>query len=303
MKILVTGASGMVGRHAIELLQKQKVPFVASSRSRPDNVSNDIEWESFDLRTNYTTDELTKKFPDVEAIFHIGALVPSYNQNVTDVALLDTNVRSCIPLALWALERNISLIYLSGAIVYNNPFEKNIKENAQATDTSLGGFYGYSKLLAEKTLDYYVKLGLKLTILRASSIYGFGLASEKLIMKQLALASTNDTIYLNPPINESINLIHAADVVSAMVKALENKVRGVFNLAYTREYSVLEIAQTCIGLYKKGKIEILPSSINDTPMKTKFCLDITKAKETFNFEPKIDLHTGLEHISNKAFGV
>ncbi len=302
MKILVTGASGMVGRHAIQMLQNQNIPFVASSRTRPNDLSKDMEWESFDLRTNYTSYELIQKFPDIDAIFHIGALVPSQKHQVTDIELFDTNVRSCIPLAQWALEREISFIYLSGAIVYNKPFEKNIREDAQASDTSMGGFYGYSKLLAEKILDYYVKHGLNLTILRASSIYGLGLSEEKLIMKHMALASNNETIYLRPPISESVNLIHAADVVSAMINALNNKVRGIYNLAYTREYSVLEIAQACIRLYQKGKIEISPSNISET-QNSKFCLDIAKAKEAFNFAPKIDLNTGLEYICNNAFGI
>ena len=86
-------------------------------------------------------------------------------------------------LGLWALTRDIPLIYISGGISYYDPHATNISEDAELGWSGLGGCYGLSKLLGEDALKRLRKRGLKLAILRASSIYGAGMKSNKVISR------------------------------------------------------------------------------------------------------------------------
>lgn len=298
--MLVTGASGMVGRHLIQLLRDRQISFTMTSSHEPDFLNPNEKWVKWDLRESLTEDDLTEKFSEINAIFHVGALVPNISKVGSDLSLFDINVRSCLCLASWARNIEIPIIYLSGATVYADPFKKNILEDEILSYSGIGGFYGYSKFLAEKLFDYYVKQGLKLTILRASSIYGYGLSSEKLIMRFLGKALKGETIDIVPPINESINLIHAADVVVAMLNALEKSAWGVYNIAYIREYSVYEIAKACVELAMNGEVKI-EENLKFDNIRTKFSLDIQKAQKAFDFQPQTDLNAGIMKIINQSY--
>lgn len=299
--ILVTGSTGMVGQHVTELLANNKIPFVGTSSTEKNCDVDSYKHIKWDLRESLNQDELSKKFGKVSAIFHLGALVPNAYNKATDNDLFNANVHPSVILAQWACSLGIPIIYLSGATVYADPFQSNISEEAEVSFSEIGGFYSYTKLMAEKIFQYYVSQGLKLTILRASSIYGYKLSSEKMINKFLDTALTNETIYISPPADESINLIHASDVAKAMMSVWKKEIFGIYNIAYYREYSVYEIASACVQLIKKGRIEVkdVKNNINNT--RIKFSLNIDKAIKTFGFNPEIDLCTGLSKIINKSF--
>ena len=65
----------------------------------------------------------------------------------------------------------------------------------------------------------------------------------------------------------------------------------VFNIGNPHEMTVKELAETILSLTdSKSKIIYQPLP-NDDPKQRK--PDITKAKEKLNWEPKVDLETGL----------
>ena len=49
MRLLVTGAGGLIGRHVIELAAKQEIAVIASARQRPPELADGIEFAAGDL--------------------------------------------------------------------------------------------------------------------------------------------------------------------------------------------------------------------------------------------------------------
>ena len=281
-KIAVTGSNGMTGRHLLRLLEIESIPYLAVSRS---------QW---DITYWKTALELDVLFKGCDAVFHFAAQLPTESIFSSDQAglqpIFDANVRSCLNLASWAKLRDIPLIFLSGSTVYENTNALNIKENSPKTANGLGGFYGYSKLLAEMVLDHYIADGLKTVVLRPSSIYGIGLPSSKLISEYLGLASTGDLLAVEGPRNK-INLIHAFDVARASFEAFKSSSWGTYNVAGA-EHSILEIAETAVNVCKSGSILV----VNDDhiqPISTRFDLDISKAKAEFGYSPQVSLTQGM----------
>ncbi len=294
-KVAITGGSGMVGRHLITALVKKGISCIATSRTEPDTKEDFFSWEAWDLQEWKSVDELNVLFAGVSAIMHIGAAVPNSAQILSHKTIFDSNVRSCLCLGQWALESRIPMIFLSGATVYANPDGEGICENAdkayKAVQT-LGGFYGFSKLLAEEVLLNLAVDGLQLCILRPSSIYGFGLHREKMISKFITQASRGEIISLQQPIDDKIDLIHASDVADAAVQALEGKAQGIYNIASGTLVTVLEIAQTCVKVVGNGKVEIKAGMADRAPI-LRFGLNCDAARESFGFLPKINLCEGI----------
>lgn len=276
-KIAITGSGGMTGSHLLSLLRKKEIPFVALTR----NDWDICQWKSFK--------ELDTIFRNCEAVFHFAAQIPKIDYSTLNI--FDVNVRSCLNLAEWATSRCMPIIFLSGATVYKDSHKAKISEMDAKVVNGFGGFYGYTKLLAENIIEHYRCEGLKAVILRPSSIYGYGLPGEKLISKYLSLAQSGGVIEVLQPDNR-INLIHAYDVAKAALSAYQSNSWGVFNIG-AKSYSVADIAKIAIRITGKGEILVAKNDQAYEPF-NRFDLDCKLAKTSFGFQPVIDLETGMK---------
>ena len=224
-------------------------------------------------------------------VFHFAAQLPGLSTSASDI--FNANVRSCLNLAEWATSRSVPLLFLSGATVYNDPHKTKISEMDEKVVNGFGGFYGYSKLLAENIFEHYRCEGLKVIILRPSSIYGRGLPSGKLITNYLNTAKNGGVIKILQPENR-INLIHAYDVARAALSAYESKSWGVFNIGAT-SYSVADIAKIAIKIAGRGEISVADADQTYEPFH-RFDLNSSLANAIFGFKPIINLEEGMKLI-------
>jgi len=229
---------------------------------------------------------------------HVGAAVPSDHPLPLD-ELMDANVRASASLGQWATARGLPLVYLSGAAVYGDgpgPF----RETDAVAQVPLGGMYGLSKVMAEAALDLFSTTeGLSLAILRPTSIYGDGLAATKMVASFLRRAVAGEEIVLSPPVEDRVNLIHAADVAGALVDLLVRGRTGVFNLAGPDQVSVLDLAQECIRITGRGRIRVADVENSRAPLQ-RFRLDTAKA-EMASLQARIGLAQGLDMMWRKQW--
>lgn len=149
-------------------------------------------------------------------------------------------------------------------------------------------------------LENLVPAGLFLTILRASSIYGWGLGEDKMIPSFLRRAAAGEVIRLEPPVEDHINLIHAADVARAMVLAAQHGGGGCYNIAAQHGTTVLELAGACTAL-AGGTVEVIPQAPS-RPAADRFPLDGLKASDHLGFTARIELHDGLARLLGQRCG-
>jgi UDP-glucose 4-epimerase len=293
-KIGLTGATGMLGRHVYAAFELAGIDVVATSRSAGDDVA---EW---DLCKWLTHSELDALFSGVSAVIHAGASVKPSGE-INEAGMFDSNVRACLNLGQWALIRNIPLIYISGAIVYEDSFAISQNELGATGWRGLGGFYGLSKLLAEDVMQRLRQQGLKIAILRPTSIYGKGLGEEKLAQRFLSLASKGEVINLFEPIQERVDLIHASDVARAIILIFKSDKWETFNLSSGRPISMLELANACIDATGKGRVTITGQPKSDCPPTTMYSLNHDHAYKALGWTPIVDIHLGLKMMLNDKY--
>ena len=286
-EIAVTGANGMTGSHMMSLLKSKGIPARAITRQEWDLT----EWKSFD--------ELDHIFGSVLVVFHFGAQLPYNdfkNNNQQTQQIFDANIRSCLNLAEWAKLRNIPIVFLSSAVVYKNPHASKIIETDAKVVNGFGGFYGYSKLIAENILSHLSADGLKCIVLRPSSLYGYGLPSEKLVQNYIDIASSGGKIQVTESKNR-INFIHAYDVANAALKAYVSSAWGVFNVSSDISNSILEIAEIAVSISESGSVDIMNDVDNNCF--ERFDLDSKLAKKDFGFKAEVNLKEGMLLMKNK----
>jgi UDP-glucose 4-epimerase len=288
-RIGITGATGMLGRHVRAALEAVGAHVVATSRESvpASNVS------SWDLSHWLCPAELDTLFNEVQAVIHVGAMVPRKPGAIDEAVMFDANVRSCVNLGQWAISRNIPLVHVSGAIVYEDQDNQGRDEDAALGWNGLGGFYGFSKLLAEDVLNRLCQQGLKLAVVRPSSIYGVGLPDGKMLTSFLATARTGGTITLAPPVDDRIDFIHAADVSLAILRILKGEMWDVFNIASGCLVSVRELAEACVAVSGRGTVVTTAGQCPARKPSTRFALDTGRARLRLAWQPLIDIGQGL----------
>lgn len=215
----------------------------------------------------------------------------------------DANVRGTLCLVRWAQARKLPVVHLSGAIVYAEAEgPRALTEDAATTARPSGGFYGLSKVLAEQIVSNAAGEGLRVAILRPSSIYGTGLAPDKMISSFLTKASRGIAITLAPPVDDRINLIHAHDVAAAILAALAHEAWSTFNVGSPTSASLHDIAEACIEVVGRGRIDIAPGDAGRAAV-NRFPLDCSAAEKAFGFASRISLLEGLKRTHTQFDGV
>ena len=290
----LTGSTGVLGKHIKAVLKNNGLKVIENNRheNHGENSWNLTEW--------CTDDKFREFFPNVQAIVHAGAIVPK-DIPVEPSILFLANTTACLNLGLWALSNDVPLIYISGGISYYNPHAIDIHEEAELGWSGLGGSYGLSKLLGEDSLRRLRQRGLKLSIVRASSIYGAGMSSTKIISKYIKSAVHDAEIKLFPPVEDTVDLIHAYDVSSAVCEILKKKKWTDFNIASGNMISFYSLANTCVELFGGGKVAVAGGNEQADCVKATFNLNFDKAKTELDWSPKVDLKLGLEMVYKSKY--
>jgi UDP-glucose 4-epimerase len=295
-KVILTGATGMFGHHMYAALQSvgSKVVPVSSF-----GTTTSVNW---DLTKWLSNKELDDKFGNPSAIIHGAAIIKNETSEEQKDKIYDVNVRSCINIAEWALYKSIPLVFISSSSVYLNPHDNLIKSHSTRGANQIGGFYGVTKILAEDILDFYRSRGLKVSILRPSSLYGYGMRNKNIIKKFMDLAQKGSNLCIYEPINDSIDFLHASDLSSAVLSVLETECWETLNVSFGKLVTIKELAETCVKIVGSGNVQILSrDKQNDTQVPTQtFALDNYLAQCRLGWTPKINIKRGLELLYLKS---
>ena len=289
-KIGLTGATGMLGRHIRAALESAGAQVVPVSRDS-DPIRNVVGWNLKDWRSLKDLDLI---FSDVQAVVHAGAMLPERPGVCDEGYMFNANIRASFNLGLWAIERQVPIVYVSGAIVYKDQEKLDLNENDELGWGELGGFYGFSKLLAEDALRRFCSDGLKLSVIRPSSIFGFGLPENKMVGSFLKAARAGEVISLEPPVDDRINFIHAADVSLAILEILKLEVWDTFNISSGSLLSIQELAEACVAVSGRGSVEIIQENLPERAPIHRFSLNTDRAKTCLGWQPLLSIEQGLK---------
>jgi UDP-glucose 4-epimerase len=288
-KIALTGATGMLGRHVREALEKAGAKVVAVSHDCLPN-GNISGW---DLASWLSMTELDNLFDGTQGIIHVGAMVPRQSGLIDEGRMFDVNVRACLNLGQWAISRNVPVVHISGAIVYAEHDREGLTEDAELGWSGLGGFYGFSKLLSEDVFKRLAQQGLNLAVVRPTSIYGYGLSADKMACHFLTMAKEGKAIELAHPVDDRVDFIHAADVALAILAILEADAWDTFNIASGHAISIRELAEACVLVAGRGSVLINEDLAQTRDPIIRYALNIDRAKNKLGWHPQFDIERGL----------
>lgn len=225
---LITGAAGFVGTH----VHKAAVKAGLNLRTHSRYATTGIDW-SADLSDPAAVDALPLN--DITTVIHCAAAIPSRSK-----AFARDNARAAEVLA-HALQNAKALrrvVHVSSISVYQRPRsgDWNLNEDAALVnlDDQSVDDYARSKRTAETILNRIteVRPDIAVSHLRASSIYGYGMAQTTLLPTLVNRARCNAPLLMKGPRGYRQNFVHVEDVAAlaiAMAVQTDDSIRPALN--------------------------------------------------------------------------
>lgn len=304
-KILVTGASGFVGKNLVNKLNELGFKNILSPSSKELDLTNEESVK------NYFTD----KKPNI--VLHIAGLVGGISINKLKPAeFFYKNGMMSMLITHYSYLNNVEkLVSLAAGCGYPRnipvPFSEEDFWNGLPDMNS----YGYS--LAKKNLvvgswAYNEQYGFDHTVLIPANLYGpydnFNLDTSHvipaLIRKFLDAKENNlDEVIVWGTGVATREFLYVEDTVQAIIDAIKCSETGPFNLGTGKETSIKELNETISQIIGyKGKI-VWDTTKPDGQPKRFYNMD--KFKNSFGYVPNTSLKNGLEktiewYINNKG---
>jgi len=268
--ILITGASGFVGKHLVEVLKDRQMILVNRHHG-------------YDLTDVNTLHPLINQ--KIDTVVHIASVTPA---NAYSKDYFRTNVTGTINLLKCLNKRYIKkIILLSSISVYkiNKDADTYFREDSEIT-TLQESPYGHSKYVQESLIREYCSDSIECVIFRASSIYGHGMPIT-LISVFNEKSKRNENLEITTK-NYKQNFIYVGDVVELIKQGIDNHVTGTYNMFSDNTLDIEQLAKAVISINNSSS-EIL-KKYNSEDKYNKIYYN-AKLKKHFNCK-----FTGMETI-------
>ena len=237
MKVLIIGASGLVGSHCFNYFKEKEFDVIGTHRNFETNDTYFFD-PSFDNCFDFL-DEIKFK-PDV--IIHCAALTNvDYCEDHEDESEKLT-VNSTEKIADFCDKRNIKLVFLSTDYVFDGSKGPYVEDDA----TNPINIYGNHKLKAEsivlKIKDYL--------IVRVTNVYGEEDRSKNFIAFLLSVIDSKTEKSLSIAQDQFATPVYARDIARMIFLLLLDKKEGVYHLSSTDYYSRFQLANKIKSNYK-----------------------------------------------------
>jgi len=216
-KIIITGASGLVGSHLIPLLAKT-CEIHALSRRKPSTSARNIKYYNIDLSGEVDYPQLPAK---VDAIVYLAQSdnFRDFPEKAADVFQVNTaQVLHMLDYARQAGAR--SFIYASSGGIYGSSESENgVSEDISVPASGNLGFYLSTKLCSEILAENFAPY-MNIALLRFFFVYGRGQKRGMLIPRLIDNVRGGNPVLLQGQDGIKINPVHASDAVYAIQAAL-----------------------------------------------------------------------------------
>jgi dTDP-4-dehydrorhamnose reductase len=283
MKILITGANGLLGQKLITLLQQQPdVQLVATAHRPLVFPLLKGKFQLLDISNQEQVNEvLAHTKPDV--IINTAAMTNVDRCETEQEACWQANVTSVQYLIEACQQHHIHLIHVSTDFIFDGK-EGPLDETAVPAPVN---FYGESKLAAEKLIQ---ESSISWCILRTVLVYGVS----------TDMSRSNIVLWVKKSLEEgkTINVVNdqwrtptlAEDLAMGCWLAAKKKARGIYHISGKDFLSPYDIAIKTARFFKLNESLINPTDSTQfkqparRPLKTGFILD--KAIRDFGYAPK-----------------
>lgn len=297
MRVVVLGGAGFIGSHcADELISNAADVLVIDNLST--GLRSSINPGACFAMLDVCEPDLRNVVSDwgrPDAVVVLAAQTSVTRSCIEPLGDARTNILGLINVVELCLQLGVPyILFSSSAAVYGEPERLPISEIDVINPRSP---YAVSKFAGELYLKTLAQsAGVTTCIMRFSNVFGprqrsDGEAGVVSIFADHFARSQRVTIYGDG--SQTRDFIYVGDIVAAMVRAIEKRAGGLFNISTNTSTSVLDLYRTMGDIMgHQVTIDFHPARRGDILHSR---LDNRRAVEALDWRPRTDLRSGLEH--------
>ena len=270
-RILVTGASGFVGRALVSELANRRYHVL-----RHDSCDGDIASCAFPNEA-------------VEHVFHLAgrSYVPESWERPLE--FYRTNVLGCVNVLELCRRRGSSMTFVS-SYVYGNPERLPISEEHPRLAVNP---YAQSKMLAEDVCQFYAdKFAIPICIVRPFNLYGPGQAERFLIPSLVGQALYDPAHRITvADARPRRDFLYISDFVELLLLTLGSRAAGIYNAGSGESVSIRDAVDVLITVVGERTLVSRNERRRDEILEVR--ADIGKAKRELGWEPVVSFREGI----------
>ena len=305
-RILLTGASGTLGRNFLELVGNDpNLQILALLRKESRKVMgwSSVEERRLDLLDRHSISAVVEEF-EPDTIIHAAATGMEFPKTEW-FDLIRFNVDFTVSLCEAAAKIGTSHFIFIGTGLAYKPLDRPLTEE-DALETLHP--YGASKAAADMLVrSAAVEFGLPLTVLRPFSFTGLGDNRNRLFPSLLRAAAEGEPLNLTPGLQVRDH-VSAGDVARGILAAMRHpaapgKRPEIYNLGGGCTKSVRELV---VGVVERLgiKVDLRFGARQPGPYEPRFLVaDSSKARNALGWEPLEALATAVWQLSKESFPV
>jgi UDP-glucuronate decarboxylase len=296
---LVSGGSGFLGSHLCDRLIERGhdvlcVDNLFTGQKR--NIAHLHGNPKFEFLRHDVTFPL---FVEVDQIWNLACPASPIHYQHDPVQTTKTSVHGAINMLGLAKRLGAKILQASTSEVYGDPSVHPQTEDYWGNVNPIGprSCYDEGKRCAETLFfDYYRQHALRIKVIRIFNTYGprmhpnDGRVVSNFIMQ--ALKGEAITIYGDG--QQTRSFCYVDDLIDGMIRLMDSgdDVTGPINVGNPDEFTMIELAETVLKLTgSKSKLTRLPLPADDPKQRQP---DITRARNTLGWQPKVKLEDGLK---------
>ena len=289
MKILVTGASGAIGRHLVKRLHAVNHEVIGTINPESDiSIVPQCSNICVDIRDYESVYKAFKAFRP-EAVIHLASYGQNANHDPYPSKIIETNIKGSENVLKALEDYPAEIVINTGSSAEYGKHSTCTTEESECLPLT---FYAFSKFHQTKM---FTEAGH--TTLRLYSVYMPGDVDNKLIPRLVEYAKCNELPPLSNPSNAH-DYVYIDDVTDAYLAVLNKHVTGeVINICggmHTLS-EVVDTAKFVFGVTAEPSWYAFPIRKDDTSC---WYGSNLKASELLNWKPKVNLMDGLKKIWN-----
>lgn len=297
-RALVTGGAGFIGSHLCERLLDDGYEVLCADNyysSTKDNISHLLSDPRFEVIRHDVTFPL---YVEVDEIYHLACPASPVHYQRDPVQTTKTAVHGSINMLGLAKRTGAKILLTSTSEIYGDPQVHPQSEDYWGNVNTIGprACYDEGKRCAETLFfDYQRQYDLRIKVVRLFNTYGPRMHPQdgRVVSNFVVSALSGKPLPIQGDGQQTRSFQYIDDLIEGLIAMMQSpdEVTGPINLGNPGEFSIHQLADMVIQQTgSTAGIEYLPLP-QDDPVRRK--PDITRAKETLGWEPKVPLADGL----------